>query len=225
MPADRGRQSQATTVTAHHGGHHVTQTHPRTYPSAPSRLRHRRPGGDPTFLRGRHRNAASGHLERIGRPVRCRADVLPHIFALADGSALAFFQFANPDDQKLFQTDINFTPFRHIALAVDQATQDDIKKGSLRPLPRTRHVGPRPRLLRVALHHRSERPPPSSTSTTPTRNRSTGARRTPRRTWPDGWRRPHQQQHLPLTKPILRAAWPLVAWPPRGQAWQAGLHA
>ncbi len=49
-------------------------------------------------------------------------------FALADGSALAFFQFANPDDQKLFQTDINFTPFRHIALAVDQATQDAMKR-------------------------------------------------------------------------------------------------
>jgi catechol 2,3-dioxygenase-like lactoylglutathione lyase family enzyme len=48
-------------------------------------------------------------------------------FALADGSALAFFQFADPDDQKLFKTDINFTPFRHIALAVDQATQDNIK--------------------------------------------------------------------------------------------------
>ncbi len=31
-------------------------------------------------------------------------------FALADGSALAFFQFADPDDQKLFKTDINFTP-------------------------------------------------------------------------------------------------------------------
>ena len=49
-------------------------------------------------------------------------------FALADGSALAFFQFANPDDQKLFKTDINFTPFRHIALAVDQATQDAMKR-------------------------------------------------------------------------------------------------
>ena len=48
-------------------------------------------------------------------------------FALADGSALAFFQFANPEDQKLFKTDINFTPFRHIALAVDQDSQDGIK--------------------------------------------------------------------------------------------------
>lgn len=49
-------------------------------------------------------------------------------FALADGSALAFFQFADPEDQKLFKTDINFTPFRHVALAVDQTTQDGIKR-------------------------------------------------------------------------------------------------
>jgi catechol 2,3-dioxygenase-like lactoylglutathione lyase family enzyme len=49
-------------------------------------------------------------------------------FALADGSALAFFQFADPADQELFKTDIHFTPFRHIALAVDQDTQDAIKK-------------------------------------------------------------------------------------------------
>ena len=48
-------------------------------------------------------------------------------FALADGSALAFFQFADPEDQKLFKTDVNFTPFRHIALAVDQDTQTAIK--------------------------------------------------------------------------------------------------
>ena len=49
-------------------------------------------------------------------------------FALADGSALAFFQFADPADQELFKTDINFTPFRHIALSVDADTQDAIKK-------------------------------------------------------------------------------------------------
>jgi glyoxylase I family protein len=48
-------------------------------------------------------------------------------FALADGSALAFFQFADPADQELFRTKINPSPFRHIALAVDQATQDGIR--------------------------------------------------------------------------------------------------
>jgi glyoxylase I family protein len=49
-------------------------------------------------------------------------------YALADGSSLAFFQFADPADQELFRTDIHFTPFRHIALAVDHNTQDAIKK-------------------------------------------------------------------------------------------------
>jgi glyoxylase I family protein len=49
-------------------------------------------------------------------------------YALADGSALAFFQFADPADQALFKTEINATPFRHIAMAVDQDTQDAIKK-------------------------------------------------------------------------------------------------
>jgi glyoxylase I family protein len=49
-------------------------------------------------------------------------------YALADGSALAFFQFADSADQELFKTSINFTPFRHIALAVDSDTQDAIKK-------------------------------------------------------------------------------------------------
>jgi glyoxylase I family protein len=49
-------------------------------------------------------------------------------YALADGSALAFFQFADPADQELFKTSINFTPFRHIALAVDSDAQVAIKK-------------------------------------------------------------------------------------------------
>jgi catechol 2,3-dioxygenase-like lactoylglutathione lyase family enzyme len=49
-------------------------------------------------------------------------------FALADGSALAFFQFANPADQELFKTALEPSPFRHIALAVNQDTQDQIRK-------------------------------------------------------------------------------------------------
>ena len=49
-------------------------------------------------------------------------------FALADGSALAFFQFADPADQDLFKTAFEPSPFRHIALAVDQDTQDQIRK-------------------------------------------------------------------------------------------------
>jgi len=48
-------------------------------------------------------------------------------FALADGSALAFFQFADPKDQELFKTTVNFSPFRHVALSVDQDTQEAIR--------------------------------------------------------------------------------------------------
>lgn len=48
-------------------------------------------------------------------------------FELADGSALAFFQFADPEDQKLFGPTIPESPFNHIALAVDAQTQADIE--------------------------------------------------------------------------------------------------
>lgn len=47
-------------------------------------------------------------------------------FALADGSALAFFQFANERDQQLFGPALTPSPFRHIALDVDAATQRSV---------------------------------------------------------------------------------------------------
>ena len=47
-------------------------------------------------------------------------------FGLADGSALAFFQFAEPADQELFDTELLPSPFRHIALKVDASGQDDM---------------------------------------------------------------------------------------------------
>src|SRR5262249_3234171 len=47
-------------------------------------------------------------------------------FELEDGSALAFFQFANERDEKLFGPKMPDTPFHHIALNVDAATQDAI---------------------------------------------------------------------------------------------------
>lgn len=47
-------------------------------------------------------------------------------FGLADGSALAFFQFADPDDQAEFGPAMPPTPFHHIALHVDRATQDAV---------------------------------------------------------------------------------------------------
>lgn len=49
-------------------------------------------------------------------------------FGLADDSALAFFQFANPQDQKLFGPKMPPSPFYHIALNCDAKTQTAVQK-------------------------------------------------------------------------------------------------
>lgn len=49
-------------------------------------------------------------------------------FGLADDSALAFFQFANPEDQELFGPKMPASPFHHIALSCDAPTQAQVKK-------------------------------------------------------------------------------------------------
>ena len=49
-------------------------------------------------------------------------------FDLADGSSLAFFQFADEEDQKEFGPDLPSSPFRHIALNVDKETQKEIEE-------------------------------------------------------------------------------------------------
>ena len=49
-------------------------------------------------------------------------------FALGDGGALAFFKFANPEDEKLFGPKMPETPFHHIALKVDKETQQGIEQ-------------------------------------------------------------------------------------------------
>ncbi len=49
-------------------------------------------------------------------------------FGLADGSALAFFQFAKPEDQALFGPPMPPSPFHHIALKADEATQAQARK-------------------------------------------------------------------------------------------------
>ena len=49
-------------------------------------------------------------------------------FGLADGSALAFFQFADPEDQALFDPELAPSPFRHVALNVDQETQAELER-------------------------------------------------------------------------------------------------
>ncbi|MDH4144513.1 MAG: VOC family protein [Acidimicrobiia bacterium] len=47
-------------------------------------------------------------------------------FGLADGSALAFFQFAKEEDQELFGPTMPDTPFSHIALKVERDAQDAV---------------------------------------------------------------------------------------------------
>ena len=49
-------------------------------------------------------------------------------FGLADGGALAFFQFADKGDQAQFAPTMPLSPFHHIALNVDAETQAGIEK-------------------------------------------------------------------------------------------------
>ncbi len=49
-------------------------------------------------------------------------------FELADGSALAFFQFADPEDQAEFGPEIPKSPFIHIALQVDEKGQAELER-------------------------------------------------------------------------------------------------
>jgi glyoxylase I family protein len=49
-------------------------------------------------------------------------------FGLADGSALAFFQFANKEDQDLFDPELEPSPFRHIALKVSSEAQAELER-------------------------------------------------------------------------------------------------
>ena len=48
-------------------------------------------------------------------------------FDIGDGSCLAFFQFADPEDQREFGPELAPSGFRHLAMKVDQATQDGIR--------------------------------------------------------------------------------------------------
>jgi glyoxylase I family protein len=48
-------------------------------------------------------------------------------FGMADGGALAFFQFEDPADQQEFGPKMPASPFHHIALAVDARTQAAIE--------------------------------------------------------------------------------------------------
>ncbi len=64
------------------------------------------------------------HIADFGREV----DYCHTFFELADGGALAFFQFADPDIYaKVRNVDAEVGRFRHIALKVDAATYDGIE--------------------------------------------------------------------------------------------------
>jgi len=75
----------------------------------------------------------------IGLPLLatwCESDMLfgaertyCHVFfGLADGGALAFFQFARPEDAELFGPKMPETPFHHIALKVEASFQAGLEK-------------------------------------------------------------------------------------------------
>jgi len=49
-------------------------------------------------------------------------------FDLGDGSCLAFFQFADEEDAKEFGPELQPSGFRHLAMKVDQPTQDAINE-------------------------------------------------------------------------------------------------
>jgi glyoxylase I family protein len=49
-------------------------------------------------------------------------------FGLADGSALAFFHFADPADNEAFAAGRRSSPFVHIALSVEAETQEELSE-------------------------------------------------------------------------------------------------
>lgn len=94
-----------------------------------------------------HTAYVSSDLERtrafyedvIGLPLLatwCESDMLfgaertyCHLFfGLADGGALAFFQFVRKEDQELFGPKMPETPFHHIALKVEEDVQVEIER-------------------------------------------------------------------------------------------------
>ncbi len=48
-------------------------------------------------------------------------------FDIGNGESLAFFQFADEDDAKEFGPELPLSGFRHLAMKVDQETQDGIR--------------------------------------------------------------------------------------------------
>ena len=102
-------------------------------PTRPTRLHHN------AYVTTDLRATCSFYEDLIGLPLIatwCESDELfgklrtycHCFFGLEDGSALAFFQFADASDHAEFGPKMPATPFHHIALKVDQATQDAVAK-------------------------------------------------------------------------------------------------
>ena len=104
-----------------------------TSPKLPSRLHHT------AYVTRDLEATRSFYEELIGLPLIatwCERDelfgaerVYCHMFfSLGDGGALAFFKFAKSEDEELFGPKMPASPFHHIALNVDQETQEAIEK-------------------------------------------------------------------------------------------------
>ena len=77
-------------------------------------------------------------------------------FAMKDGSALAFFQFADPADADEFSPPIPESPFHHIALQVEVDAQADTPGQRLQPVVEVIAPEGEPRLERVAVRARRD---------------------------------------------------------------------
>jgi catechol 2,3-dioxygenase-like lactoylglutathione lyase family enzyme len=104
-----------------------------TAPKLPSRLHHT------AYTSKNLEETRKFYEDVIGLPLMatwCESDELfgaertyCHLFfGLADGSALAFFQFARPEDQALFAPKMPESPFHHIALKVEPEVQKGIEQ-------------------------------------------------------------------------------------------------
>ena len=139
----------------HHG-------HPRKLPSRlhRPRLHHQRYGEDTRVLRGGDRPAAGHHLGESDELFGQVRTLYHCFFGLADGGALAFFQFADKSDEQTFSPPIPETPFHHIALKVDTRTQGDRAAPPGSGLYGARHFCAGARLLPFGLYQRPQRDAP-----------------------------------------------------------------
>ena len=174
---DRGYDHRAAVATA------VTP--------ASSCLRRARPRGQPPLLRGSARDPAGRDLvrEELQRRAQKEIEFCHTFFGMEDGSALAFFQFADPEMYELCQAERppKIGRYDHIAFKAEPETYDELKRRLERAgenLSREQS-----RLLQVDLcRHRLTGWSSNSPRTRPTWRRSTPPA-APMRTgnWPAGW--------------------------------------